>query len=507
MALGGKGVGVALVVASATVAGCASSSTNEAVDLDTIKAEILAPQRSAAAYTEAVTVQVNNAAADFCSGVLVAPRVVLTAAHCVAFNPDSDGAGPRGTWTVTAPFAVGGAQTRTASSGEPYDPAFYTLSVVNYDSTDSALHDLGLLYLDAAMTGVTLPSLDATQYPIGATTPAVSAVGRASVSAGAGLVLSKQVNLSATSAGVYPNDNKTARVTDGGDSGGPLFLEGTHTLVGTETRFDPAGSLDYWARLDGAVYTFIQSAIALHGGATNDPVVDFEVMVAASLCGRVAGCCVASTPAYLLEPNKCRAFYRELGFEATARGLPSSSHANLTIDATKRGACLTAIGNTAACTAASAQVKTNLANCVGAVVGSVGAGGACTSSAECAGNSACSFAASGAGTCQPLAAIGASCEVAYKGGSVDERYDLAQELCSKRAGGTPAASCDGYDFVGSAYKAEATWTCKAAGANGTACGTSAECTSGICAPFGSPGALTCVANTSFVTSAVCTAFQ
>jgi hypothetical protein len=61
--------------------------------------------------------------------------------------------------------------------------------------------------------------------------------------------------------------------------------------------------------------------------------------------------------------------------------------------------------------------------------------------------------------------------------------------------------------VGAAYKAEATWTCKAAKANGAACGTGPECTSGVCAPFGATGQYTCVASTSFVTASVCSAFQ
>jgi V8-like Glu-specific endopeptidase len=453
-------------------------------------------------------VQVNNAASDFCSGVLVSPRVVLTASHCVAFNPDDDGTGPHGTWTIEAPFAVGGPQTRTATSGEPYDPQFYTLSVSNYDSTDSALHDIGFIYLDSAMTGITLPSLSATQYPIGATMPAVSAVGRQSVSATASLVLSAQVNLSATTVSDgYPHDNKTSRVTDGGDSGGPLFLEGTHTLVGTETRFDPTRSLDYWARLDTDVYALIQQMIAIHGGTTNNPLVDFEVEVSAALCGRAAGCCKASSPSYLESPTKCRSIYAGLGFDATARGLATANPANVVIDGAKRSACINAIGNTTACTVTSATVKTEIANCIAAVVGQVATGGACTSSVECAGSAVCELSAAGAGTCQPLHASGASCEVMYKSNSVDARFDLAQELCSVRGGGQSGMYCDGYDFVGGAYKTELTWTCKSAQANGASCGADAACTSAVCAPVGAASQLTCVASTPFVTAAVCTAFQ
>jgi hypothetical protein len=90
---------------------------------------------------------------------------------------------------------------------------------------------------------------------------------------------------------------------------------------------------------------------------------------------------------------------------------------------------------------------------------------------------------------------------------VDARYDLSQELCSKRNGGASGLYCDGYDFVGAAYKAEASWTCKAAGANGSSCGTNPDCASYLCAPFGAASAFTCVASTPFVTTGLCNAFK
>jgi hypothetical protein len=486
-----------------TSQGCAAE-TDEADAPSSNAAPIIGTQRSAAAYSEAVAVQVNNAAGDFCSGVLVAPRVVLTAAHCVAFNPDTDGAGARGTWTVRVPFASTGVQSITASSGEPLDPLFYSFSVSNYDSKSSPIRDLGLIYLDTAVTGVTFPTLSNTRYPTGANT--VSAVGRSTVDPNAGLVLSAPVALSATvAADGYPNDNKTIRITDGGDSGGPLFLEGTHTLVGTETRFDPTGNKDFWVRLDGVPYSYIQSAIAAHAVA-RDRVSDFVAEVGAALCGRAAACCLAQNASYLPSPTSCRNAYAGLGFEATARGLLAANRANISISAAARSSCLTAIGNTSACSVASATLKTNLTNCISAAAGLATTGAACTSSVECSGNAVCQLAASGAGTCQPLHAVGASCEVAYKGSSIDARYNLSQDLCTKRGGGTPASYCDAYDDVAGAYRAESAWVCRAPKANGQPCGANAECTSSVCAPQGSTGALTCVATASFVTTAVCNAF-
>jgi V8-like Glu-specific endopeptidase len=145
---------VALLGLLGTV-GCAEE-TEEAAQSDDA---ITGPQYAASSYPEAVLIQVNNAGGDFCSGVIVAPKVVLTAAHCVVFNPK--GSGSRGTWTVSAPFASGGAQTRTASRGEPMEAAFASLTYDTYTST-TTLHDLAAIYVDTPFTGIAFPVLSRT---------------------------------------------------------------------------------------------------------------------------------------------------------------------------------------------------------------------------------------------------------------------------------------------------------------------------------------------------------
>jgi V8-like Glu-specific endopeptidase len=257
-------VSASVLLLGAVAAGCGGIVEGAEPDEDSVSETseaIIGTQRSAAAYSEAVLVKVNNSYGDFCSGVLIAPQVVLTAAHCVVFNPG-------GTWTITAPFTTAGSKTLTARSGEPMDAAFRAVNYWDYE-THTELHDLGVVYLDAAFPGVKYPSLSATQYPssTAAAPVRVSAIGRQYVGVSAGLVRSARVTLSRTNASDgYLFTYKTARVTDGGDSGGPLFIEGTHKLVGTEALFDPSKGLDFWARLDGPVNTWITARVTTHGG-------------------------------------------------------------------------------------------------------------------------------------------------------------------------------------------------------------------------------------------------
>ena len=395
---------------------------------------------------------------------------------------------------------------------EPFDPIFLSLSVDSYDSNDASFHDLAFIYLDTAITGFTTPTFSSTLYPNG---KAVSAVGRSAVDPNAHLVLSAKVSLLGINTNAYPNDNRTTRVSDGGDSGGPLFLDGTHTLVGTETRFDPGANLDYWLNFSSTVVSVIQRMVSQHGGTVNDPIFDFQEMVSTALCGRAAACCRSGNSGYLASPTKCRDDYALAGFDGTARDLLKASGAHLSINATAKSSCLLALGDTTACSSSTTTLtpgETNaaeLANCIAAVTGSVANGGSGVTSAQCGTSSVCVHAANGTATCQALRAVGASCEVLDKSGSEDQRYDLGQELCSNRAGGATGNFCDGYDFVHSTYKTESTWTCQQESmTTGTACGTDAACSTNVCAPVdATTGALTCVLSTPFVNTDVCSAFQ
>jgi hypothetical protein len=55
-------------------------------------------------------------------------------------------------------------------------------------------------------------------------------------------------------------------LTSASESGGPLFVEGTHDLVAVHAHVSPNGKADVWARLDGDAFTWIREKVASHGG-------------------------------------------------------------------------------------------------------------------------------------------------------------------------------------------------------------------------------------------------
>jgi hypothetical protein len=167
------------------------------------------PSREATDYPEAVLITARNSKTrkeGYCSGALIASRVVLTAAHCLE---DFD------SWTVTAPYAKGGPATSTSRTARVHPD----------HQRGSFENDVGLLILDEpiALEGK-FPTLHGGD-PYALETPLV-AIGRVDN----GKVSHAKLFRAPVSVVAFPDNihvyGGNPQVVEKGDSGGPVFVSG-----------------------------------------------------------------------------------------------------------------------------------------------------------------------------------------------------------------------------------------------------------------------------------------
>lgn len=166
-------------------------------------------------YPETTLISFQDAAnGNFaCTGVLVAPRLTLTAGHCVASQHG---------WHVRAPYAGNVDVPATRSSLFDYTDRGGDLVFGNE-------HDVAVLVLDSP--------INLASYPIIASQPAgdgaaVTDVGRDQGSTISETDVFREQGTVADAASLgYPYDYAGPDLIQPGDSGGPVFLNGTHTLI------------------------------------------------------------------------------------------------------------------------------------------------------------------------------------------------------------------------------------------------------------------------------------
>jgi hypothetical protein len=238
---------------------------------------------TATAYPEAVLVDLYSGGqlVAACSGSLVAPKLVLTAGHCV-YGYSS--------WKITAPFAKG--QTSNATKGETYD---WTASG---ESVDPSMHDLGLIHLSTAITLDAYPAIASSALASGASIVNVGRIQDGQLSDSA-LFVSKSIKVKPGSSYGFPYDYESSEIIEPGDSGGPDLLPGAapHTIVAVNSG---AGSgTEVLARVD-LVASWIAGRIAAakggsgaKGGGTPAPSCTHDVCEAGTKLAKGCDPCVA----------------------------------------------------------------------------------------------------------------------------------------------------------------------------------------------------------------------
>jgi hypothetical protein len=192
-------------------------------------------------YSEVARIYVHNAYDDFCLGVLVQSRLVLTAAHCAAFNPPEQGSAERGTWTVEFPALHARLRVKTARL---LDPRMQARTREDYFFHPEIV-DAALLLLEE---DVPTPPASVGEPELGILGTVVR---RVEPRTDAQLVLTPDVRVLSSTLTTFVS----SRVTGPGDSGGPFFRAGTHELLGVEARFND--SSDTWTRLTPAMRTWV----------------------------------------------------------------------------------------------------------------------------------------------------------------------------------------------------------------------------------------------------------
>ncbi len=236
------------------LAACSAAPGDEEVVADTTREPIVGGT-AATGYPEAALVNMSQKGTQvaICSGSVIAPQVVLTAGHCVV---EFDG------WSVRAPYA--GNQTAKATGAATLD---YTSTA---DTVDPKAHDVALIFLATPIKLSSYPTIAKSKLASGSSIVNLGRI-KDGVASSSQVYASKAITVKDGANAGYPFDYVASEVIQSGDSGGPDFATGTHTIVAVNSG--AGGGTEVLARVD-LVSDWIAQQIASHGGtgsSSNSP--------------------------------------------------------------------------------------------------------------------------------------------------------------------------------------------------------------------------------------------
>lgn len=243
---------IAAAALLATTVACAPDGALDGDDEDSADdSDSIIGGSPATAYPEAALVNMmwGGQISSICSGAVIAPRVVLTAGHCVV--------GGYTAWNIVAPYANN--QTANASSAATFD---YT-DQSGYVNPNQ--HDVGLVFLDTPINLPSWPTVASTAAPNGSSLQNIGRINNGTAS-WSNLFLGPSITFSNGSNYGYPLSYVSTMKIQPGDSGGLVVGSGGHTIYAVNSG--AGGGTQILARVD-LVINWINQQVAAHGGYAN----------------------------------------------------------------------------------------------------------------------------------------------------------------------------------------------------------------------------------------------